>query len=67
MLEKDDWRQRQGAAEALGRIGDAGGVEPLVTLLEDESDWVRETAAMTTTAAQHRGVESVSDGANPEA
>ena len=33
------------AAEALGKLGDARAVEPLLARLEDEYEWVRERAA----------------------
>jgi hypothetical protein len=36
-----DWKVRWRAAEALGQIGDAGAVEPLITALEDSAWNVR--------------------------
>ncbi len=46
LLEDGDWSVRRAAAEALGQIGDAAAVEPLVQALKD-SDWsVRSAAAV---------------------
>jgi CheY-like chemotaxis protein len=41
MQPDQDWEVRQAAAEALGRIGDARAIEPLIALLEDREGGVR--------------------------
>ena len=40
-----DWHVRQAAAEALGKIGDARAVEPLVAALKDQDSNARQGAA----------------------
>ncbi len=42
--DEDRW-VRYGAAEALGKIGDAKAVEPLIKVLGDEDKWVWEAAS----------------------
>ena len=44
-MEAEDWIVRQGASEALGRIGDPRAVEPLVSALGDKNQWIRRYAA----------------------
>ena len=41
----EDWRVRSAAALALGRIGDARAVEPLIAALNDQDRHVRWEAA----------------------
>ncbi|MFH1718596.1 MAG: HEAT repeat domain-containing protein [Planctomycetota bacterium] len=44
-MEDEDWIIRQGASQALGRIGDPQAVEPLINALEDKNQWIRQYAA----------------------
>ena len=41
LKDKKDWSARLGAAEALGDIGDATAVKPLIQALKDENSDVR--------------------------
>ncbi len=43
---EQDWLVRKAAAEAIGQIGDAQAVEPLVAALKDEENSVRRAAVM---------------------
>ena len=44
-MEDEDWIVRQGASQALGRIGDPQAVEPLIIALGDKNQWIRRYAA----------------------
>ena len=44
-MEAENWIVRQGASQALGRIGDPRAVEPLIRALEDKNQWIRRYAA----------------------
>ena len=44
-LMGNNWMVRRHAAEALGKIGDTRGVEPLIDSLKDEDWLVRRNAA----------------------
>jgi HEAT repeat protein len=44
-LKGEDWRVREAAAEALGKVGDARAVEPLIAALKDGDSDVRKAAA----------------------
>lgn len=44
-MQDEDWIIRQGASQALGRIGDPKAVEPLIGALEDKNQWIRRYAA----------------------
>jgi HEAT repeat protein len=44
LLQDTVWYVRAHAAEALGRIGDAGTVQVVADLLQDRSWWVRKNA-----------------------
>ena len=46
-LKDSDWRVRQGAAQALGQLGDARAVEPLITALKDSNSDVRQEVTNT--------------------
>jgi HEAT repeat protein len=43
-LKDEAWQVREGAARALGQIGDPRGVEPLVVALTDKKEYVRHAA-----------------------
>jgi HEAT repeat protein len=45
LLKNDDWRVRESAAKALGRLGDKRALEPLITCLKDEDARVYKSAA----------------------
>ncbi len=44
-MDDEDWVIRQGASQALGRIGDPRAVEPLIIALGDKNQWIRQYAA----------------------
>jgi HEAT repeats/HEAT repeat len=44
-MEDEDWVIRQGASQALGRIGDRQAVGPLINALGDKNQWIRQYAA----------------------
>jgi HEAT repeat protein len=44
-LKDEDWRVREAAAKALGKIGNIRAVEPLSAALRDKDEDVRESAA----------------------
>ena len=46
LLEDKDFRVREAAAKALGRMGDPRAVDPLVNALGDPMDGVRDAAAV---------------------
>jgi HEAT repeat protein len=43
-LADEDWLVRRNAAESLARLKDNRAIDPLVPLLEDENEMVRDTA-----------------------
>ena len=45
-LEDGDWKVREAAAEALGKISNPRVVEPLIKVLDDEDDNVRYAASV---------------------
>jgi HEAT repeat protein len=45
VIEDEDWVIRQGASQALGKIGDPQAVEPLIHALGDKNQWIRQYAA----------------------
>jgi HEAT repeat protein len=44
-LEASHWKTRWQAAQALGELGDARAVQPLIEALDDSNQWVRIVAA----------------------
>lgn len=44
-IEDENWVIRQGASQALGKIGDPQAVEPLIIALADNNQWIRQYAA----------------------
>jgi len=44
-MQAEDWIVRQGASQALGKIGDPRAVEPLISALGDRNQWIRRYAA----------------------
>ena len=44
-MEDEDWVIRQGASQALGRIGDPQAVGSLIIALADKNQWIRQYAA----------------------
>jgi len=54
-LKDAEWRVREAAAEALGKIGDPRAVEPLIDALQDKEWFVQRTAAEALISIYRRG------------
>ena len=44
LKDDENWRVRNSAAQALGKIGDPRALRPLIAALKDESGYVRQSA-----------------------